>query len=176
MRFKILIIATCLLLFSGFAFAGHYCLVENGQIVKGPRSLPTAWGNTSGLNHLDDAGLKARGWLPYVPGNPPGYDPDTQYLTFTNVVGEDAVTRSYTVNNYTQEQLDELAAEAARIQKIADAKTLIDSMSAVSELTYPQIETYVRNTFSGLSEDQQVALVRLYKIVLAIVKRNDWSK
>ena len=31
--------------------ARNYCLVENGIVVDGPRDLPKAWRNISGLNN-----------------------------------------------------------------------------------------------------------------------------
>ena len=155
-------------------FAANYCLVENGEIIKGPMKLPDAWGNTSGLNHCDAVGLKARGWLPYVPGMPSAHDKATQYLTFVNVVGEDSVTRDYTINQYTQEQLDELAAEAARKQKIVDAKEVM-TLSDLANITYAQIATHVENTFPNLTPAQRVSLTKLDQIVLAGLKRNYWS-
>jgi len=42
----------------------NYCLVENNAIVDGPRGLPRAWRNVSGLNWLDNDDLRALGWLP----------------------------------------------------------------------------------------------------------------
>ena len=43
----------------------NYCLVENGKITDGPRSLPKSWRNVSGLHLTTDAELKEKGWLPY---------------------------------------------------------------------------------------------------------------
>lgn len=42
----------------------NYCLVENNAIVDGPRGLPRAWRNISGLDLMDADGLRAFGWLP----------------------------------------------------------------------------------------------------------------
>lgn len=42
----------------------NYCLVDNNAIVDGPRGLPRAWRNVSGLNWLNDEELRALGWLP----------------------------------------------------------------------------------------------------------------
>ena len=231
MLLSLFIVAPC--------WAQMYCHVKDGQIIEGPMNVPFAWKGIPGINRLSAERLKTWGLWPYVIGTPPAYNPDTQYLTWTNVVGENAVTRSYTVHDMTAQQYckvvnGNIAGGAGKIptlmtpseaalwfpyipgsppehnvisqyttytnaisgntvirsytvhdypqdvaekrQKIADAKTLIDRMSAVSEMSYAQIETYVRTTFSNLPEAQQLALVRLYKIVLAIVKRNDWSK
>mgnify|MGYP003963742215 CR=1 FL=1 len=43
----------------------NYCLVEDGVITDGPRSLPRSWRNVSGLNLASDAELKEKGWIPY---------------------------------------------------------------------------------------------------------------
>jgi hypothetical protein len=43
----------------------RYAYVENGKIVDGPRGLPKAWKNISGLNLLPEADLIQLGWLPW---------------------------------------------------------------------------------------------------------------
>ena len=43
----------------------NYCLVEDGNIIEGPRGLPKSWRNVSGLNLASDVELKEKGWLPY---------------------------------------------------------------------------------------------------------------
>ena len=89
-----------------------YCLIEESSITDGPRDLPKAWKNISGLNLLSDERLKTLGWLPYI-NTKPSFDADTEYLSSTKVIGEDAVTETYTVNDYT---------EAEMATRIADAK------------------------------------------------------
>ena len=42
-----------------------YCLIEDGKITDGPRSLPKSWRNVSGLHLATNAELKEKGWLPY---------------------------------------------------------------------------------------------------------------
>jgi len=42
----------------------NYCLVENNVIADGPRALPRAWRNISGLDMLDNDSLRELGWLP----------------------------------------------------------------------------------------------------------------
>ncbi len=42
----------------------NYCLVENNVIADGPRALPRAWRNISGLDMLDNDSLRKLGWLP----------------------------------------------------------------------------------------------------------------
>jgi hypothetical protein len=43
----------------------RYALVENGAVIDGPRALPKAWRNISGLHFLSDPELAALGWLPW---------------------------------------------------------------------------------------------------------------
>ena len=45
--------------------ADNYCFIKDGVIKDGPRPVPNAWGNHSGLEHADDALLKTIGWLPF---------------------------------------------------------------------------------------------------------------
>lgn len=42
-----------------------HCRVEDGLVAEGPKPLPRAWRNVSGLNLLDEKSLAAHGWLPY---------------------------------------------------------------------------------------------------------------
>lgn len=165
--------------FSPSFAADKYCYTEQGLVIEGPRKLPNGWRNISGLNSGSDAELKALGWLPYVLGTPPEYDKATQYLTSVNVVGEDSVVRVYTINQHTQAQIDNLAEmaaiAAARVQKIANAKELM-ALSDLSNITYAQIATHIENTFPNLSPAQRASLTKLYQLVLAGHKRNDWSK
>jgi hypothetical protein len=42
----------------------NYCFVENNVIADGPRALPKSWRNISGLDQMDDDGLRELGWLP----------------------------------------------------------------------------------------------------------------
>ena len=104
-----------------------YCLIEEGSITDGPRDLPKAWRNISGLNLLSDARLKELGWLPYI-NTEPSFDADTQYLTSEKVIGEDAVTETYTVNDYTEAEMTTRIADAKVARNVAiraEAQTVI---------------------------------------------------
>jgi hypothetical protein len=86
-----------------------YCFVEDGVITDGPKNLPQSWENISGLNLLNDPELRELGWLPYI-NEIPNYDEETynpiiQYLTHESVVGYSEVTETYTINDYTREEL-----------------------------------------------------------------------
>jgi len=54
----------------------------------------------SGLNLLDDAALKVRGWLPCDNVKYPEYDKNTQHVTFEGTINEDSVTPIYTVVDF----------------------------------------------------------------------------
>ena len=92
-----------------------YCLVENGQIIQGPGRLPRNWKSISGLNLLPESRLIELGWLPLVDVKP-AYDKDTQYLTSARVIGDEAVTVNYVVNDYSSEEMASrlLAAQTAK--------------------------------------------------------------
>ena len=75
----------------------NYCLVENGVVVEGPRTLPKNWKNISNLNVLSDARLKALGWLPVLEVKP-DYDPRIQSRSGPALTVEaDQVTAVWTV-------------------------------------------------------------------------------
>ena len=104
--------------------AEMYCYVKDGIKVDGPFNLLSkkSYRNTvDGVVTIDisvpyalttqqrlDVGL----W-PYT-DTPPEYNQDTQHLTSEDVVGKNVVTKTYTVNDYTTEQM---------AIRIADAKT-----------------------------------------------------
>ena len=69
-----------------------YCLIENDEIIDGPRPLPSGWKNISGLDCLSDEELKNLGWLPITQINPT-YDSETEKLGNPTLdsIGEDEV-------------------------------------------------------------------------------------
>lgn len=94
----------------------RYAYVENGQIVDGPRSLPKAWRNISGLHHLPDSELAKLGWLPwrFVEGE---RGPDSIQEPSTIQVGATEVVETQVFREKTQTEKDDEAAsraEAAR--------------------------------------------------------------
>ena len=58
-----------------------FYLVEAGAIVEGPRTLPKAWRNISGLNLVSVADLAVHGWLPEEQIGYTPFDPQTQVRT-----------------------------------------------------------------------------------------------
>ena len=84
-----------------------YYHVESGVIDEGPKDLPTAWRNSSGLHLGTPAELKDKGWLPQVVVGFEPFDPDTQIRTGpVNQVNANDVTSTYTVRDKTQQELD----------------------------------------------------------------------
>ena len=96
----------------------QYCLIENSEITDGPRTLPKSWRNISGLDLLDDALLKLRGWVPYA-NTKPAYNADTQHLTSEKVISATTVVETYTVNDYTEAEMTTRIAAAKLARKTA---------------------------------------------------------
>ncbi len=153
---RLILIVIAILFFSVPCWASQYCLVENGEIIKGPQQLPTAWGNTSGLNHLDDAGLKVRGWLPYI-DNKPAYNSDLQYLTSVKVVGENDVTKTYTIHDYTGPEM---------VQRIADAKTakVASLKSLARQKALVQYSKWVKDKSTAIDGLETLEAIRDYTL------------
>jgi len=122
-----------------------YCLVEQGQLIQGPGRLPKSWRNVSGLNLLNEAGLIALGWLPYIDVKPE-HNKDTQYITGTRVISADAVTMNNVVNDYTAEQM------ATRIASAKESRKTVIRQSCETRIfsVYPQtMQTNVSNGLYG---------------------------
>jgi len=94
----------------------NYFHITNGVIDIGPRPLPKAWRNISGLDLLPADKLKALGWLPQVVVGFEPFDPETQKRTGPiNVINADDVTSTYTVTNKTAQEIDAEKDELAQI-------------------------------------------------------------
>ena len=94
----------------------NYCLVENGVVVEGPRTLPKNWKNISNLNVLLDPTLAALGWLPAVETKPDyGYRIQSRSGPALTVEA-DQVTAVWTV---ADRPLDEVKAEL--VQQVKQA-------------------------------------------------------
>ena len=100
----------------------NYCLVENGVVVEGPRTLPKNWKNISNLNVLSDARLKALGWLPVLEVKP-DYDPRIQSRSGPALTVEaDQVTAVWTV---AERPLDEVKSALIRQVKQEAGATIL---------------------------------------------------
>ena len=84
-----------------------YCHIENNIIDEGPKPIPTAWRNISGLHHLDAAELKKLSWLPVRRVGFEPFNPAVQVRTGPMYVIEpDEVVATYTVRDKTAQELD----------------------------------------------------------------------
>ena len=94
----------------------NYCLIEKGEIIEGPKPLPTNWKNISNLPALSDAELKKLGWLP-VEYPELFFDAATQKrLADTYDILADKVVAVFNFGDKTQGELDaEAVAEAEAI-------------------------------------------------------------
>jgi len=83
----------------------NYCYVEDGVVKEGPMPVPTSWGNTSGLQHADDAFLKTLGWLPFEE-NKLEYDRTTHRRDgYSHDVQADKVVFTDILVAYTSEEI-----------------------------------------------------------------------
>ena len=94
--------------------------VENGQIDRGPGSLPVSWRNVSGLNlSADDLPyLKSIGWLP-VEDNTPPLGRDEVYLDEKTAIGADKVVVTRGVRAMTQQEIYDRDFAAWKIDMVA---------------------------------------------------------
>ena len=91
----------------------NYCLVENGKITDGPRSLPKSWRNVSGLHLTTDAELKEKGWLPYSETSVTTGDYEVKLPT-TFVVSADGVAGTENKRDMTDEEKASRVISAAK--------------------------------------------------------------
>jgi len=99
-----------------------YCIVENGVDVDAPQLLPKRYGSIGAFNTLSDERLKEYGFLPYIDTEEPTYNTDTQYITSEQVISENAVTKTYTIHDYTSEELS-ARLESERAEKLTSLYT-----------------------------------------------------
>lgn len=100
-----------------------YCLVQNGQIVKGPQTLPRHWENMINFHLIENPG--DHGWYLYDDTGLPTYSSDTERLTTETLINntEKTVTKVHTVISLTNEEVvDRL--EALKNKKIADVRNM----------------------------------------------------
>jgi len=78
----------------------RYAYVQNGQIIDGPRVLPSAWENITGFDKMDLESLLALGWLPWefieVPVGPNQVLDGSTVEIFTDKVVETQIVRDMT--------------------------------------------------------------------------------
>ena len=106
----------------------NYCLVEDGKITDGPRSLPKSWRNVSGLHLATNAELKEKGWLPYSETLVTTGDYEVKVDT-TFVVSADGVAGTENKRDMTDEE------KASRVISVAkDEITRLESQETPRRL------------------------------------------
>lgn len=106
----------------------NYCLVEDGKITDGPKSLPKSWRNVSGLHLATNAELKEKGWLPYSETLVTTGDYEVKVDT-TFVVSADGVAGTENKRDMTDEE------KASRVISVAkDEITRLESQETPRRL------------------------------------------
>jgi hypothetical protein len=95
----------------------NYCFVENNVIVEGPRGLPRSWRNISGLDQMDNNGLKELGWLPVrlVEGDVQDKFQGSVFAILPDEVVETKIWRSYTADELAE--IDDQKAQEIRSER-----------------------------------------------------------
>ena len=107
----------------------NYCLVEDGKITDGPRSLPKSWRNVSGLHLATNAELKEKGWLPYSETLVTTGDYEVKLPT-TFVISADGVAGTENKRDMTDEE------KASRVISVAkDEITRLESQETPRRLS-----------------------------------------
>ena len=115
---------------------GNYCLVEEGKITDGPRSLPKSWRNVSGLHLASDGELKEKGWLPYSETLVTG-DTDEVKLTTTFVISADGVAGTENKRNMTDAEkaryvIDVAQNEINQLERLETPRRIAEALSDAS--------------------------------------------
>jgi len=142
--------------FSPALAANLYCQIDGAVVVDGPKKLPNGWNNISGFDNLSDVELKVLNWIPYV-NNSPAYNSDLQYLTSVNVVGENVVTKTYTVIDYTGPEMTQRITDA-KAAKVVLLKSLARSKSLV------QYSTWVNDRSTAIDALETLEAIRGYEL------------
>ena len=121
----------------------RYAYVENGAVVAGPMALPINWRNTSGLDRLDAAELRALGWLPWRL-----VEIQAEVLTGSTVeVFDTEVVETQTGRDRTPEEIAAALAEWRRattvtplqIRRALRQAGLMDEVAAFVEASPPEV-------------------------------------
>lgn len=107
-----------------------YALVENGNIVAGPCSLPPSWRNISNLPGLSDNELRVHGWLP-VRDEYAALDQDQEHgEPVIEVVGDEVVRMFHAVQTPVPQSITRAQARAVLILDglIGSVQSAIDAI------------------------------------------------
>jgi len=114
-----------------------YCLVKDGKVVSGPRTLPKNWSRVSNLQSLSDSELLALGW--YLCEYPTiSFDPLTQKkLSYTFDIQADKVVINYQIGDKSQGELDQDLKNAKDSAKRKVNDLLTRNLYTDVEVTFP---------------------------------------
>jgi hypothetical protein len=133
-----------------------YCLIENNEVVDGPRNLPKNWRNISGFYLATDEMIKEKGWLPFTEETPTigKYEVKELIYKFTinadNVVGvfqkrdmtddEKASHDEFLATQYQRDRKEEYPTIAELVVALYDIddKANIDKRRADVKAKYPK--------------------------------------
>jgi len=115
---------------------GNYCLVEEGKITDGPRSLPKSWRNVSGLPLASDAELKEKGWLPYSETLATIATDEVKLVT-TFVISADGVAGTENKRNMTDAEkasyvIDVAQNEINQLERLETPRRIAEALSDAS--------------------------------------------
>lgn len=111
----------------------NYCLVEDGAITDGPRSLPKSWRNISGLNLASDAELKEEGWIPFseISVTVGTYEVklDTTFVISADGVVGTENKRDMTVEEKSTQDSNNARSEIGRLEDLETPRRLAEALS-----------------------------------------------
>ena len=81
-----------------------YCLIENNEVVDGPRNLPKNWRNFSGFYLATDEMLKENGWLPFTEETPTIEKYEVKELIYKFTINADNVVGVFQKRDMTDDE------------------------------------------------------------------------
>lgn len=153
-----------------------YALIRNGEIKRLNITLPLSHNGVSIPKYATPDQLRQYDLYPVI-GSKPVYDPALQTIQGPSYSFDvDRVLRVWTITDYTEEELQEMAdkvaakaAEEARIEEIEEAK----AVSGLSNHTLAEAETWITDKIDGASsvaEIKQALKLILLRMVRELLK------
>ena len=90
-----------------------YCLIENNEVVDGPRNLPKNWRNFSGFYLATDEMLKENGWLPFTEETPTIEKYEVKELIYKFTINADNVVGVFQKRDMTDDEKSEYDQQVA---------------------------------------------------------------
>ena len=103
---------------------------------------------------------------------PEGGEPETWYQ-YSYVVIKGKPSKKKVLDAIAEAESSQVTADVESVAtSLTEAQT---KLNEISQMSYAQIDTYIENTFGGLSAGQKASLKILYKSVLALIKNGDFE-